>query len=199
MLKELKPALMMLLVLTAITGILYPLAVTGAAQALFPAQANGSLIMRDGKVAGSALIAQNFAGPGWFQPRPSAVDYNAASSGASNLGPTSGVLIETVAKRVEALRAANPGADPAAPVPVELVTASGSGLDPHLSPAAALWQVPRIAAAREIPESDLRALVARHTEGRTLGLLGEPRVNVLLLNLELDHLISGQRAPETNR
>jgi K+-transporting ATPase ATPase C chain len=186
MLKELKPALMMLVVLTVITGVLYPLAVTGIAQALFPAQANGSLMIRDDKVIGSELIAQGFSGPGWFQPRPSAVDYNAAASGASNLGPTSRLLIETVAKRVEALRAANPDADPTAPVPVELVTASGSGLDPHLPPAAALWQVPRIAKARGIPEDDLRALVARHTEGRTLGLLGEPRVNILLLNLALD-------------
>jgi K+-transporting ATPase ATPase C chain len=193
MLKELKPALMMLLVLTAITGVLYPLAVTGVAQALFPAQANGSLITRDGKVIGSTLIAQQFSGPGWFQPRPSAVDYNAAASGASNLGPTNRTLIETVAKRVEAMRASNPGADPAAPVPVELVTASGSGLDPHLSPEAALWQIPRIAAARGMAESDLRTLVAHHTEGRTLGLLGEPRVNVLMLNLALD-----ERAPGMN-
>src|SRR4051812_23629715 len=186
MLKELKPALMMLVVLTVITGVLYPLAVTGIAQALFPAQANGSLITRDGKVIGSELIAQGFSGPGWFQPRPSAVDYNAAASGASNLGPTSRPLIEAVRKRIETLRAANPDADPAAPVPVELVPASGSGLDPHLSPAAALWQVPRIVRERGIPEDDLRALIARHTEGRTLGLLGEPRVDVLLLNLDLD-------------
>jgi K+-transporting ATPase ATPase C chain len=186
MLKELKPALMMLVALTVITGLFYPLAVTGIAQALFPAQANGSLITRDGKVIGSELIAQGFSGPGWFQPRPSAVDYNAAASGASNLGPTSRPLIEAVRKRIETLRAANPDADPAAPVPVELVTASGSGLDPHLSPAAALWQVPRIVRERGIPEDDLRALIARHMEGRTLGLLGEPRVDVLLLNLDLD-------------
>ncbi|EWY42436.1 potassium-transporting ATPase subunit C [Skermanella stibiiresistens SB22] len=188
MLKELKPALMMLVVLTIITGALYPLAVSGLAWALFPTQAHGSLVTRDGEVVGSTLIAQGFTEPGHFQPRPSAADYKAEASGASNYGPTSGPLIDQVKARIDALRAANPDAAARGPIPVELVTASGSGLDPHLSPGAALWQAPRIAAARGIPEAQLRTLVSSLTEGRTLGLFGEPRVNVLALNLALDAL-----------
>ena len=186
MFKELKPALKMLAVLTLITGVLYPLAVTGIAGVLFPVQAHGSLVQRDGRTVGSALIAQPFARPEHFQPRPSAVGYEAAASGASNLGPSSGKLAEEVRARTAAQQAANPDAAALDPVPAELVTASGSGLDPHLSPEAALWQVPRIAKARGIPEADLRALVGRLTEGRTLGVFGEPRVNVLMLNLALD-------------
>jgi len=178
---------MSLLVLTAITGVVYPLLVTAIAQVVFPHQANGSLIMRDGKPVGSALIGQPFDDPKYFWGRPSATapfPYNAASSSGSNQGPTNPALAEAVEARVVALRAADPGN--AAPVPVDLVTASASGLDPHISPAAALYQVPRVARARGLDPQMVRQLVERHMEGRLLGLVGEPRVNVLELNLALD-------------
>lgn len=184
---QLRPALMMLLILTILTGVMYPLAVTGLAQLLFPTQANGSLMTRDGKVIGSELIGQYFDEPQYFWGRPSATSpypYNAAASSGSNLGPTNPVLIEAVKTRVAALRAADPGNE--APVPVDLVTASGSGLDPHISPAAALYQAHRVARVRGVQESQVKDLVALHTEGRQFGLLGEPRVNVLKLNLALD-------------
>ncbi|HEU4503997.1 MAG TPA: potassium-transporting ATPase subunit KdpC [Nitrospira sp.] len=184
---QLRPALMMLLILTVLTGVMYPLAVTGLAQLLFPTQANGSLMNRDGKVIGSELIGQYFDEPKYFWGRPSATSpypYNAAASSGSNLGPTNPVLIEAVKRRVGALRAADPGNE--APVPVDLVTASGSGLDPHISPAAALYQVHRVARVRGVQESQVKDLVALHTEGRQFGLLGAPRVNVLKLNLALD-------------
>lgn len=184
---QLRPALMMLLILTVLTGVMYPLAVTGLAQLLFPTQANGSLMTRDGKVIGSELIGQYFDEPQYFWGRPSATSpypYNAAASSGSNLGPTNPVLIEAVKTRVAALRAADPGNE--APVPVDLVTTSGSGLDPHISPAAALYQAHRVARVRGVQESQVKDLVALHTEGRQFGLLGEPRVNVLKLNLALD-------------
>ena len=184
---QLRPALMMLLVLTVLTGVMYPLAVTGLAHLLFPTQANGSLMTRDGKVIGSELIGQYFDEPQYFWGRPSATSpypYNAAASSGSNLGPTNPVLIEAVKTRVAALRAADPGNE--APVPVDLVTTSGSGLDPHISPAAALYQAHRVARVRGVQESQVKDLVALHTEGRQFGLLGEPRVNVLKLNLALD-------------
>lgn len=186
---QLRPALMMLLVLTVLTGVMYPLAVTGLAHLLFPTQANGSLMTRDGKVIGSELIGQYFDEPQYFWGRPSATSpypYNAAASSGSNLGPTNPVLIEAVKTRVAALRAADPGNE--APVPVDLVTASGSGLDPHISPAAALYQVHRVARVRGVQESQVKDLVALHTEERQFGVLGEPRVNVLKLNLALDAL-----------
>lgn len=187
MLKELRPALTLLVVMTVLTGFAYPLAVTGAVRVVFPTQAGGSLIERNGRVIGSALIAQSFARPEYFHPRPSvagAAGYDAASSGASNLGPTSEALVDTVAARVEALKAANP--DARGPVPADLVTASGAGLDPHISPEGALWQAPRVAKARGMSVDALRAFITRHTEGRQWGLLGEPRINVLTLNLALD-------------
>ncbi len=185
--RQLKTALAILAVLTAITGVLYPLAVTGVAQGLFGAQANGSLIERAGRPVGSALIGQPFDDPRYFWGRPSATasyPYNASASGGSNLGPTSVDLVAAVRARAEALRAADPGNT--APIPVDLVTASGSGLDPHISVAAALYQVGRVARARSLSEDAVRELVARHTLGRQLGILGEPRVNVLELNLALD-------------
>jgi K+-transporting ATPase ATPase C chain len=183
----LRPALMSLLLFTVVTGIVYPLVVTGIAQTVFPSQANGSLIVEDGKVLGSTLIGQTFDQPQYFWGRPSATSpfsYNAAASAGSNLSPTNQALIAALQGRVDALHAADPRNT--APVPVDLVTASSSGLDPHISPAAALYQVPRVARERKLSPHAVRALVEQHTEGRFLGLLGEPRVNVLTLNLALD-------------
>lgn len=196
MLREIRPAIVLLLVLTAITGVGYPLAMTGIAGAIFPAQAQGSLIEKDGKVIGSALIGQEFKDDKYFHGRPSATlapdpndstkavsaPYNAVNSGGSNLGPTSKALADRLKEDVDKLKAENPNAS----VPVDLVTTSASGLDPDISPEAAQFQVPRVAKARSIPEDRLEQIVASNTQGRLLGLLGEPRVNVLALNLALD-------------
>ncbi|MHB8424044.1 MAG: potassium-transporting ATPase subunit KdpC [Gammaproteobacteria bacterium] len=187
MLVHLRISLLMLLVFTVVTGVLYPLAVTGIAQAVFPRQANGSLIRQHGQVIGSALIGQPFSSPQYFWSRPSATTSfpdNSLASGGSNLGPTNPLLLQQVKARIAALHAADPSQH--APIPVDLVTASGSGLDPDISPAAALYQVPRIARLRHLSEQRVRALVARYTTLRQLGFLGEPRVNVLELNLALD-------------
>ncbi len=189
MLRHFRASLVLLLALTGLCGVAYPLAVTGLAQALFPEQANGSLIRAsDGTVQGSALIGQAFTQPGYFQGRPSAAGagYDAANSGGSNLAMSNAALVQTYQDRVAALLAANPQA--VGPVPVDLVTASASGLDPHISVAGALWQVPRVAAARGLPAAQLDALLRDHIEGRWAGLFGEPRVNVLKLNLALDTL-----------
>ena len=187
MLTQLRPALVLLLLFTVLTGFIYPLAVTGLAQAVFPSQANGSLIERDGKPVGSVLIGQSFSDPKHFWSRPSAtgpVPYNAGASSGSNQGPLNPALADAVAGRIKALRDADP--DNAAPVPVDLVTTSASGLDPHISPAAAEYQVNRVAKARNLDPQKVRAFIAEFTEGRQLGFLGEPRVNVLGLNLALD-------------
>ena len=184
---HLRAALVSLIALTIVTGVIYPVVVTVIAQVVFPHQANGSLIVKDGKVVGSELIGQPFDDPKYFWGRPSATSpfaYNAAASSGSNLSPTNPALVKAVQDRVNALRAADPGNT--APVPVDLVTASGSGLDPHISPAAALYQVNRVAKARKLPPDAVRVLVERHIEGRQFGFLGEPRVNVLALNLALD-------------
>jgi K+-transporting ATPase ATPase C chain len=182
--KNLLISVLMTLVTTVLLGILYPLVVTGLAQVIFPHQANGELIQANGKIVGSRLIGQPFTSSGYFHSRPSnaGTGYDPMASGGSNLGPTNKALIDRVAASVETAKSENPGAS----VPVDLVTASGSGLDPHISPAAAEFQVPRVARERRMSEADVRAIVARHIEARQFGFLGEPRVNVLELNLELD-------------
>jgi potassium-transporting ATPase KdpC subunit len=198
--KEIRPAIVLIVALTLVTGVAYPLAMTGLARMVFPHQSQGSLIERDGKVIGSVLIGQEFKGDGYFHGRPSATvapdpndstkavpaPYNAANSGGSNLGPTNKTLIERVQGDVERLKQENASSQ----VPIDLVTTSASGLDPHISPAAALFQAPRIAKARNIPEDRVRRLVEEQVEARTLGVLGEPRVNVLALNLALDRVIT---------
>lgn len=182
---ELRPAIVMTVVLTIVTGLVYPLFVTGIAAVVFPWQAHGSLLVRDGATIGSALLGQGFTDAGYFHPRPSAAGtdgYDAGASSGSNLGPIDARLLERIEKAAADLR----GENAAVPVPVDLVTTSGSGLDPHVTPAGAAFQVPRVATARHAPEDAIRGLVAARTEGRQLGFLGEPRVNVLLLNLDLD-------------
>ena len=200
MLKEIRPAIVFVVALTIITGLIYPLAMTGIAGAIFPSQAQGSLIEKDGTVIGSALIGQSFTSDRYFHGRPSATTapdpkdpaksiaapYNAANSGGSNLGPTSKALADRLKEDVDTLKKENP----AAAVPIDLVTTSASGLDPDISPAAALFQVPRVAKARGLPQASVNALVQSQVEGRFLGLLGEPRVNVLKLNLALDAMKS---------
>jgi K+-transporting ATPase ATPase C chain len=201
MVREIRPAIVVLLALTLITGLAYPLAMTGIAQTIFPTQAQGSLIERDGTVVGSALIGQQFTSDKYFHGRPSATTapdpndstktvpapYNAANSGGSNLGPSNKALIDRVQGDMETLKKENPSM----PVPADLVTTSASGLDPDISPEAALFQVPRVAKARNLPEDRVRQLVTENTQSRLLGLLGEPRVNVLQLNLALDKLAAG--------
>jgi potassium-transporting ATPase KdpC subunit len=186
--KNLLTAILMTIVTTILLGLVYPLVVTGLAQVIFPDQANGQLIRRgDGTIIGSRIIGQPFGGPGYFRSRPSAAGaagYDAGASSGSNLGPTNQKLIDRVKADVEKLQAENPGQ----PVPIDLVTTSGSGLDPHISPAAAEFQIPRIARERKMSDSEVRQIVTAHTEGRQFGFLGEPRVNVLELNLDLDKL-----------
>jgi potassium-transporting ATPase KdpC subunit len=196
MLKEIRPAIVLVIVLTLITGLVYPLVMTGIAGVLFPRQAQGSLVEVDGKVVGSSLIGQEFTSDKYFHGRPSATTapdpndssktvpapYNAANSGGSNLGPTNKALIDRVKADVDKVKAENPSM----PVPIDLVTTTGGGLDPHITPEAAIFQVPRVAKARNLPEDRVRELVNAHVEGRLLGLLGEPRVNVLALNMALD-------------
>lgn len=184
MLREIRPALVLLVLLTAITGLVYPLVMTGIAGVVFPQQAQGSLLERNGTIVGSALIGQSFAGDTYFHGRPSAAGdgYNASASSGSNLGPTSAKLADRLKTDVAALHAENPNAA----VPVDLVTTSGSGLDPDISPEAAAFQVPRVAKARNMPEDRLHQLIAANTQGPLLGILGEPRVNVLALNLAVD-------------
>jgi K+-transporting ATPase ATPase C chain len=198
MLDQIRPAIVMIVVMTVVTGLVYPLGMTGIAQLVFPYQANGSLIEKDGKVIGSALIGQNFAYATYFHGRPSATTetdpndatkavpapYNAANSGASNAGPTAKSLVDRVTEDARKLKAENPSA----PIPVDLVTTSASGLDPDITPAGALFQVPRVAKARGVPEDQVRQLVAANTDSRILGIIGEPHVNVLKLNLALDAL-----------
>jgi len=198
MLREIRPAIVFIVALTLITGLVYPLAMTGVAGVIFPYKAQGSMIERDGKVVGSELIGQEFTSDKYFHGRPSATvtpdpkdptknidaPYNAANSGGSNLGPTNKALIDRVKGDVDKLKQENPSA----PVPIDLVTTTAGGLDPHISPAGALFQVPRVAKARNLPEDQVRKLVDDNTEGRVLGLLGEPRVNVLALNLALDRM-----------
>jgi len=195
MLAQFRPALVLLAALTVLTGGLYPLVVTAIAKGCFADQANGSLVLRDGKIVGSRLIGQPFDEPRLFWSRPSATTpaCNGGASSGSNLGPLNPVLAAAVAARVAALEASDPGNE--APLPVDLVTTSASGLDPHITPAAAFWQVARVARERQLGFTALRELVERHVEGRTLGLLGEPRVNVLELNLALGELDSQRRAP----
>ena len=186
MLNQIRTSILLLSLFTVLTGVLYPLFVTGVSQLLFPTQANGSLIEQEGLVVGSELIGQSFTDPGYFRGRPSATSpapYNAAASSGSNLGPSNPVLLDAVRGRVQELHTLNP--TQAEPIPVDLVTASGSGLDPHISVQAALYQVPRIARARGISETNLRSLVERNIESRDLGVLGEPRLNVLRLNIAL--------------
>ena len=196
MIKEIRPAIVFIIALTIITGLIYPLAITGVAGLVFPTKAQGSLVERDGKVVGSELIGQSFTSDRYFHGRPSATvtpdsndptktidaPYNAANSGGSNLGPTNQALVDRVKGELDKLKAENP----AMPVPIDLVTTSGGGLDPHISPDAALFQVPRVAKARNMPEDRVRQIVNENIEGRLLGILGEPRVNVLALNLALD-------------